>query len=80
MKKLSLAAACLVVTLFTIAPAFAIPGDGGGDSGSGSGSGTGGGSSAPASAPAPVLGAGIPAFLALGGGAVLLRLLRKRGE
>ena len=31
-----------------------------------------------AAAPAPVLASGIPAFIALGGGAALMRLLRKR--
>lgn len=31
-----------------------------------------------AAAPAPMLATGIPAFIALGGGAVLVRLLRKR--
>ncbi len=33
---------------------------------------------AAAPAPAPVLAAGLPAFMAVGGGAVLVRLLRKR--
>ena len=35
-----------------------------------------GGGSSPAGAPAPLLAAGIPAFIALGGGALLTKLLR----
>ncbi len=31
-------------------------------------------------APAPLLAAGIPAFLALGGGAAMARLVRRRGK
>ncbi|HQT63353.1 MAG: hypothetical protein B7Z75_00160 [Acidocella sp. 20-57-95] len=67
MKTVSIVAACLVVTLFSVAPAFAEQNGNGGNP-------------APAAAPAPALGAGIPALLAVGGGAALLRLLRKRGE
>ncbi|MDR3520225.1 MAG: hypothetical protein P4L54_01270 [Acidocella sp.] len=34
----------------------------------------------PPAAPAPMLASGIPAFIAVGGGAALVRLLRKRRD